>query len=351
MGEHWILRWGKIPQNDRRLMIIDEFSGVPEEEVAKMSDLRSTGIAEVVKIRIERANARTRLIFQSNTREGRPLASYNTGVDAIRTLFLKMEDVRRLDFAIVVASGEVDPKLINVLHKEGRKHVYISELCRQLILWAWSMEPANVTFSEKATQLILDRASELGREYSSKIPIVEPADQRLKIARLAASLAARLFSTKDGVKLLVTEEHVEFVVNWLRTIYNSPHMAYNEFSRVQHDLDRLIEGDERVKVLVALAGLPSYEDLIHLLVGGSYPFRKQELQDQLGYDQEQMKKVMKTMAHHFLIKTTARGYSKTPQFIKLLRELDTPTGHELLLKHAEQNGHAETEPDVSKADF
>lgn len=67
VDDRWMLVWGRVPQMDKKLLIIDEFSGISEEDVAKLSDIRSTGIAEITKIRTERASARTRLIMMSNT--------------------------------------------------------------------------------------------------------------------------------------------------------------------------------------------------------------------------------------------------------------------------------------------
>jgi hypothetical protein len=326
IGEHWNLRWGKIPQNDRRLLVIDEFGGISEEEVAKMSDLRSTGIAEVVKIRIEKANARTRLIFMSNPREGMPLSAYDQGIQAVKRLFAKMEDVRRLDFALLVASGEVDSHLINQPAGEPFPNTYTSEACRQLVLWSWSVDPAAVKFTPEATKLILQAATEMGDMYSSKIPIVEPADQRLKLARLSVALACRTFSTSDGKEVQVTEDHVAYVVQWLNSIYSNQYMAYHEYSRYQKELDKELDADAKDEVIKVLAKLPLVVELIDHLASQSYAFKKPDLQDQVGYDNDQVRLVLKTLSSHKLIKTTARGYNKQPQFIRLIRELVTPTG-------------------------
>src|SRR5207249_477339 len=115
-----------------------------------------------------------------------------------------------------------------------------------------------------------------------KIPIVEPADQRLKLARLSVALACRLFSTPDGKEVTVTIDHVEYVVAWLNQIYSNPYMAYHEYSRYQKEADKELEGEEKVKVIATIAKLPLALELIEHLAAQSYAFKKPDLQDQVG---------------------------------------------------------------------
>ena len=43
---NWSLMWGAMPLNDGGLLTVDELSGMPEDDLAKMSDVRSSGIAK-----------------------------------------------------------------------------------------------------------------------------------------------------------------------------------------------------------------------------------------------------------------------------------------------------------------
>ncbi|MEK9208328.1 MAG: hypothetical protein AAB922_07610, partial [Patescibacteria group bacterium] len=99
----WSITWGKIPLNDRRMLVIDEVSSLDHAAIARMSSVRSSGVAEVVKIQTERTASRVRLLWIGNPRRPRPLASYNSGVEAVQELIGQPEDVARFDFAVAVA--------------------------------------------------------------------------------------------------------------------------------------------------------------------------------------------------------------------------------------------------------
>ena len=98
----WRISWGRIPLNDGRLLFIDEVSGILEEEIAKMSDLRSSGIAEVTKIQTERTLARTRLVWLSNPRSTDSINNFGSGTKIIENLIGKPEDIARFDFVVSV---------------------------------------------------------------------------------------------------------------------------------------------------------------------------------------------------------------------------------------------------------
>ncbi len=101
---NWSITWGQAPLMDRRLLAIDEVSGLTTEMISNMSGMRSDGIAALTKIHQEKTFARTRLIWISNPRgRNKGLRAYNTGIEAVQELIGRPEDVRRFDFAVTVA--------------------------------------------------------------------------------------------------------------------------------------------------------------------------------------------------------------------------------------------------------
>lgn len=257
------LQWGAIPLNDRRLLAIDEFSGVAQEEVENMSSLRATGIAEVNRSIKSKTAARTRLIFLSNARDGRMLAEYQCGCEAIDKLFSKKEDIRRLDFAITVASGEVSTSEINKRHKSSVEHYYLGRECRALILWAWSRQPNQIKFTEECTNTVLDLAGKISRKFHANIPLVEPADMRIKLARLGAALAARLYSTPDGENLVVEPQHIQWIYTYLCKIYSKPSMAYDLYSQDRYD-EATIKDENAVRKILQPHGHDFIKRLLQL---------------------------------------------------------------------------------------
>ncbi len=199
-----------------------------------MSRVRSEGVAEISKIVRESTQACTRLLWLSNTRDGRSIMEQNCGVMAIKQLVGANEDISRFDFAITVATNEVPSDIINTVNvdrmDDGDK--YPQDLCRSLVLWAWSRRPEQVRFSKLAVDEIIREAIEFGSRYSSKIPLVQAENIRVKIAKLAAAVAARTFSTDDtGELVLIEPTHVQAACQFLRLIYEKPSMAYDVFSQ------------------------------------------------------------------------------------------------------------------------
>lgn len=320
LGERWILVWGRVPQMDKRLLIIDEFSGLSEEDVAKLSDIRSTGIAEITKIRTERASARTRLVMMSNTRDGQPLSTYNTGVEALKGVFGHAEDVRRLDFAVCVASGELPADAFNAI-QESVPHKYTGELCRNLILWAWSRSVDDVVIPEDVTQMILTRASELSGMYSSFIPLVEPADMRVKLARLAVACACRCFSSDESGRVCVMLGHVKFVYEFLRQCYDSAFMAYDTYStRVKHE--SVFDDGEFERALEDFRALPRCGECADILTRLGNPFRGYELGEQLGIESWDVKEITRFLSRYRMIQTLPAGYRKLSKLQTFLKRID-----------------------------
>jgi len=319
LGDRWILVWGRIPQMDRRLLIIDEFSGVSEEDIAKMSDIRSTGIAEITKIRTERASARTRLVMLSNTRDGQPLGAYNTGVEAIRSVFSHAEDIRRLEFAICAATGEVTTDELNAL-PEVREPRFSSEACRNLILWAWSRAPEDVGFANEVEELILRESVALSGKYSASIPLVEPADMRLKLARMSVACACRCFSSDSEGKVIVLPEHVNFVVNFLKSCYDSSYMAYDSYSE-RAERESTFSDGEFEEAISEWYKFPNWKEALDVLMGIGNPFRGFELGEQLGIETWEVREIVHFLSKYRMIQTLPAGYRKLAKLNTFLREV------------------------------
>lgn len=308
----WSITWGKLPLNDRRFVILDEVSGLDPTAISRMSGVRSSGVAEIIKIQTERTLARVRLLWQSNPRGKRPLASFNSGIDAIQDLIGHPEDIARFDFALTVASAEVPLNVINARKRPEVPHVYTSEACRRLIYWAWSRKPDQVVFAPGAEDACLENASALSRKYVP--PLVEGAEQRIKLARLATAAAARVFSTDaGGQRVIVTPAHVEFVTEFLDQIYSKPSMAFDLHSKAKLAETELEDANA---VQAEIDKLPS--DFVGLLSEAPI-FTAADLQDFGGLGREDAI----ALASFLIRKRCARkgkfGYYKLPAFIRFLR--------------------------------
>lgn len=229
----WRVSWGRIPLNDKRLLVIDEVSGVLAEQIAQMSDLRSSGIAELTKIQTERTFARTRLVWLSNPRSADSVSNFGSGTKIIENLIGKPEDIARFDFVIILEKDEISDDDVDERKQPNVPHRYTSQLCHDLVLWAWSRTAEQVRLDGKTMDACYEYGKLMGKKYSSDCPIVHPMEQKIKLARLAVALACRLFSTDDGTRVIVLPEHVQYVYEYLNAQYDTPHFGYHTFSRKQ----------------------------------------------------------------------------------------------------------------------
>lgn len=241
-GDNFQLSWGAIPINHGRLVVIDEFSGLSDDVLGRLSRVRSEGVAEINKGGINtRTRANARLIWIANPRQGREVSSYPTGVTAIMDLIGTNEDVARFDLAIVVRKGEVDIGLINASYHKEVSSKYSPEILRKIVLWAWSRKQDQIIFTDKATEYILDAANKLAQMYSSTIPLIQGENARFKVAKLAAAIAMRTFSTEDGLSVRVTERHATLAVKLMQRFYSKDSMGYRQFSDIEQGTKTLVD--------------------------------------------------------------------------------------------------------------
>ena len=318
-GDNFQLSWGAIPINDGRLVFIDEFSGLSDDVLGRLSRVRSEGIAEINKGGINtKTRANARLVWSANPHKGREVASYANGVSAIMELVKTNEDVARFDLALVVQKGEVDIEDINKLHRGRVQSKYQQSDLRKVVLWAWSRTTDQVVFTRQATDYILKAANRLAGMYSATIPLIQGENARFKIAKLAASIAARCFSTEDGVFLRVTEVHAKLAVSLIQHYYSKPSMGYRQFSDVEigtrtlvdiHLLDEFFDRWHQHQEITILDGMLQAEK-----------FGKQEVQDWCDVDGMIAKKFLGIFVRCQAVRQLAHGlYIKKPAFITYLK--------------------------------
>lgn len=333
----WWISWGVIPLNDRRLVVMDEIKGLPTSAIAKLTDLRSSGVAEIVKIERRKTYARTRLVWISNPRSERPLATYSFGVEAVRELIGALEDIRRFDIAMAVASGEVNLSTINATMSSRPKvpHKHTAELCRALVLWSWSRTVDQISFEPGTEETILAGAQRLSEAYSSGIPLVEPADQRFKIARLATSLAARTFSSDGEGSLLVRPCHAEVAVRVLREAFDGA-LGYDIYSNATRE--RLVNLDEDA-VMQRIKQTRYPASLVKAMVA-STSITLVDLEDWSGDEKEAVRELASFLVRSGALKRSRSAYYKSPAFISFLRRA-SGNGQMTELHATEQKREAE----------
>jgi len=323
-NKRWFLVWGAFPLNDGGLITLDELSGLSEEDLSIMSDVRSSGIAKATGVITAETSCRTRAIYISNPRNGRQLNSETYGVTAVLKLMGKAEDVRRLDIAMSVASGDVDPSLINRAVEDFPSigHVYTSDLCNSRVLWAWSRRPENVKITHEATKRILECATEMGSKYTSKIPIVEAADQRIKIARLSIATACCVFSSDEaGENVIVKPEHVNFVVDFMTELYSAKSFGYDKLSEQEKvTTDSSDDNISKLRAMFLTLPIMDANEMATVLYQLPY-FSRATLEDYTGLSKDDLKMLLKFMTNQHLVDKVRGDYRRLPLGTELFKNL------------------------------
>jgi hypothetical protein len=316
----WSITWGRIPLNNRRLLVVDEASGLALETIQNMSGIRSNGIAEMVKIETQRTAARTRLVWLSNPRADKSMGQYGYGVEAVKELIGRPEDIARFDFVVTSATNEVPLAQINAVKHATVPHIYTSDLCRTLVLWAWSRKEDQIVFSNAATRKVLELATEQSGRYVSDggIPLVEGGNHRIKLAKLAVAAACRMFSTDDdGERVLVAPEHVQFAADFLDYCYDKRSLDYSGWSAVRIAARRLDDATKK-KVIDWIGEHPDYAEL--WMTKDELRIDDFKTQFDLETKEARQKIILPLSKAKMIDKGRHSAYVKTPSFIQILKD-------------------------------
>lgn len=323
MSGNWIISWGVVPLNDRRLVVLDEFGGIADKGILEqMSSVRSSGVAQVNKIVSSETAARTRLIYIANPVEGVTIGSYTNGaMDAVKGLAKNPEDIARFDFALAVASDDVKAEEINSRKPPRVRHKYTAHLCSQLINWVWSRRQDQIVWEAGVENYVLERAQELGRKYVPDPPLIQAENVRIKLARLAVAVAGRLFSTDETGELLVVDyEHVEAAERLLNSFYGMDSFGYREHSAtVIHERTQAERNEKSVRQYLA-ANEEALETLKQCISG---PFKMRDFEEFGGMSRIEAQEVVRQLQQWRVIRRLSKGYIRAePILTKVVKELD-----------------------------
>jgi hypothetical protein len=326
-GEHFMVKWGLIPLNDRRLVVLDEMSGLFNQRQSRgiiedMSSIRSAGRAQISKIAGAETSARTRLIWISNPLSGDALADSSGGaIPALTDLVRSPEDIARFDYVMAVSSRDVESSVINSTRHRKVKHRATTTYSQALVTWAWSRRVEHIKFLKGVEEMIYGAAEDLGDRYAPDPPLIQVANVRVKVARLAVALAARTFSTdKTGEMVVVKRSHVRSAVQFLDDIYGQEAMGYKARSeKITEDRKRAQKA--KVEAHKYLKENPAMVET--LLAVGATDFRKRDFEEFGGVDRTEADVIIPKLLAWRLIRRKSRGYmAMEPTLVELLRDLE-----------------------------
>lgn len=223
-------RAGVIPQNNRGLIIFEEFGKCKQDVVTELTDIRSSG-----EVRIARVSgtitlpALVRMIALTNTKAAggaiKPIASYPNGISIITELVGTAEDIARYDLIVILAdrgNSQIDP------YWEPQEPLPTA-VYQDRIRWIWSRTPEQIQIPKEVGLYIMDRANALNAEFDCHIKIFGTEAWK-KLTRLAIAVAGYVVSTDENYEFIyVTKEHVDFAEQFFRHIYDNPTFKLREY--------------------------------------------------------------------------------------------------------------------------
>ena len=258
----WTLNWGKIPINDKRLVVIDEASGLSVSDITDLSQMRSEGILSITKIKQESTYARTRLLWITNPRSGKKVSEHLwNGYTALQEFLPVQEDLARFDLAVSASIKDVED-IFDYSESEIMDEEEI-ERWRSLILFAWSLDAEDISFSEQAEQDLMSKSIILGRKFNEE-PLFMSVNGYEKLARIAIAAAIITFNLKGG-DIVVEERHVEYAVNLLLRAYSKD--TFGLVDKAIGDKARETISDDTIKELRGIEVI--YDNLDNLFRKGS----------------------------------------------------------------------------------
>jgi hypothetical protein len=309
----WMVSWGKCPLNDRGWVTIDECQNIPLSAMAALSGMRSSGVAEIDKIRVERVQARTRILWLSNPRsDNLNVDQLAQGIQLVPDVFGRPEDIARLDLVSVVRSRDVDFSVLR--NNPIVKSTYSSELCHTLLMFAWSRLPSDIKFTAEAEDMAMIHAEKISKKYFCDIKIVEAMEERIKIARIAGSVAALCYAINEQGILEITATHVEVASALLDRLLSDPAVAYDEYAAGYQSAETV----KNREAILEWANRQN-EELLRIILT-QREMRMFDFQNYAACDKDSAQNMMSFLVMQRAMVLRNQAYAKSAGFVTILRE-------------------------------
>jgi len=233
-------RAGLIPQNHRGLIVFEELAKCNSQILKELTDIKSSG-----RVRITRVNgvldlpALVRMVSLTNTRSApsgppRPITSYPNGIEILTDLIGDAADIARFDIMLVQAfrGTAMDPFW-------EQPDSIPEENLRTRIRWIWSRKPEQVIISKDVETFVINQCNALNEKYDSHIKIFGTEAWK-KVTRLAIAVAGYVVSaSEDYESIVVTEEHVNFAIEFYTKIYDNETFRLHEYVNTERRFEQV----------------------------------------------------------------------------------------------------------------
>lgn len=245
---NWIVDWGIFVLNNEGLVAVDGYHKLGKEEAGKLAESERDGKIKIAKAAKAEAPARTRQIKIANPLDpqGRMISSNLSDFlfysKCIPTIMDKVI-IARLDAAVFVSNDDVEIKQVTQYGNEepAPELGALSEVSK--MVWCKKIP---FEFTPEAVKTILKNSEKLYKDFKTEeVPLVS-IDISKKLAKMSCSAAALSLSLDpEYTKFTVTEEHVKWVVKFIKQEYINAGLLtmakMNKYERyTKDDIDKLL---------------------------------------------------------------------------------------------------------------
>ena len=224
---------GAIPRQHKRLAILEEFSGARPDFIKTMTDIRSSNELRISRVSGELiVPCKLRMITISNPindENGNPrfLNTFPNGVMPLMELIKSAEDVARYDGFLLIPKVEnrFNPFAYQLTGEKIPKECY-----EEKAKWVVTRGIDNVKFADGVESYIWEKAEKLNKLFECNFPLFGTTTSK-KLARFCVALASLVMEVDESYEnIIVTKEIVDFIVEYLISIYTSPVFKLREYA-------------------------------------------------------------------------------------------------------------------------
>lgn len=226
---------GILPRNNKSLIILEEIHGMGNAYFKQITDVKSSEMVNLGRVAGElKLQCSIRLIEISNpisdNRDTKTISDFSNGVQLIKNLIYSPEDIARNDIYITSKKADQYTSPFSSNHVLEQLSIDISEQAYQeRIKWIWSRKSDQIIFEDET--YLWTKAMVLNEKYDCESLTLLGPEAYLKLARLSIALAGILCSTYNETfeKILVRNEHVDVITNWIDKLYSSDIMSIDKY--------------------------------------------------------------------------------------------------------------------------
>lgn len=221
-GRRQVPRYGIVSSQTGGVVLFDEAHELVHKGILKdLSVFRSEGVAAIQVRGGGIAPARTRAIWVGNCPGDTSMADHTFPIDVIWKFFLgRPEDVARVDVALTFRA-DIAAEDINEFRSTAAPAMPDGTLWELHGRWSRSRKSPDISFTEAATVRILAEANRLLHKYGASSGIFDTGSAAVKLARVAAAQACRMFATENGKTVTVEEAHALWAVAFYEAMCGS----------------------------------------------------------------------------------------------------------------------------------